>query len=170
MNDTFNHQGMTFCLTLETEDFHRRKPWIEDDGHGPVSDWRRTDYLSRPTKAPGERILFRDGRSFRTYDFAEAVRIARRDGWDAPPYKTGTKGQQAARAAEADFNRLRQWCEGQWWYVGVVVELLDDEGEPTGETASLWGIESDADNYIAEVGQDLAGEIVDRLRSCAAAA
>lgn len=65
----------------------------------------------------------------------------------------------AAAAAMADFKRLRDWCNDEWCYVGVIVELLDDEGEPTGETASLWGIESDCDEYLAEVAIELTGEI-----------
>ena len=89
---------------------------IVECGHGPVSEW------TTRAKQLGERVLVEDRRGAkRYYDFAEAVRIAKRDGWDAPPLGEGTKGQRAARAAEADFNRLRGWCNGDWEYVGIVV-------------------------------------------------
>lgn len=65
----------------------------------------------------------------------------------------------AAAAAMADYNRLRDWCNDKWCYVGVIVETLDDEGEPTGETASLGGVESDCDEYLAEVARELASEL-----------
>ena len=67
-------------------------PWKEHDGHGPVSEWR-----SGSSKRPGERILCEDRGHCRFYDFAEAVKIARKDKWDAPPYGTGTPGERAVR-------------------------------------------------------------------------
>lgn len=55
-------------------------PWERDDGHGPVSDWR-PDH----SKRPGERELAHDHGSSRFYDFAEAVKLAKRDGWGFLP-------------------------------------------------------------------------------------
>ena len=154
---TIEHGGATFKVALEF-DVDRDPPWESEDGHGPVSDWKHHAFGqgTKPPKAPGERDIVWDNGSYRTYDFAEACKIARRDGWGA----TGDAGmkprQKAAHAAEADFQRLRAWCEGQWSYVGVTVELLDDKGDPTGETAALWGIESDAGEYLVEVAHELA--------------
>lgn len=148
---TFTRHGLTFRTTVEQDTDHGA-PWEECDGHGPVTDWTSRD------KMPGELVLNVDGRQRRYYDFAEACRIARRDGWDAPPYKTGTARQRAARAARADFEYLRAWCNDDWSYVGVIVELLDDEGEPV-DRASLWGVESSDDAYIEEVAQELADEL-----------
>jgi len=66
--------------------------------------WSRACYQweNRP-KRPGELILASDGRVDRFYDFQAAVKLARRDRWDSPPYKTGKPGERAARAARADF-------------------------------------------------------------------
>lgn len=111
-------------------------PWKENDGHGPVSEWTRRD------KKPGERVLCVDRFSKRYYDYAEAIRIARRDGWDAPPYNTGTKGQQAVRAVEADFKYLQRWCGNRWWWCGYIVTIQGYEDQYPHN--SLWGIESDA--------------------------
>ena len=137
-------------------------PWLEHDGHGPVSEW------TTQAKHPGERVLVEDGRSFRYYDWREAVQIARRDGWDAPPYGEGTAGQRAARAVQADFDRLRRFCADQWGWVGLVLSVSD--GETTVEhAASCWMIESDADaEHFSEVASDLLPEALERFREVAA--
>lgn len=109
-------------------------PWDREDGHGPVSDWTSRD------KRPGEMILCSDRRMKRYYDFAEAVKIARRDGWDTKPYGTRKPGERAHAAAIADYNYLRQYIAQDWHYCGIVVTLLDADGEPD-VNASLWGIE-----------------------------
>ena len=61
----------------------------------------------------------------------------------------------AAGAALCDMDRMRGWCDGTWCYVGVVVTRED-----TGASESLWGIESDAEDYLEEVARDLAHEII----------
>jgi len=161
--DIFEHEGIQFSFRTEHDADHEA-PWDAEDGHGPVSEWKRHAFGmgSKPPKKPGEMILVCDRGSYRTYDFAEAVKIAKRDGWDAEPYG-GTKGQKAHRAAMADFDRLRRWCNDQWDYVGVIIEMLDDAGDPMGETESLWGVESDAGDYFEEVAQELAAEIIHRV-------
>lgn len=120
---------------------------LDDDGHGPVSDW------TRRAKMPGELILCEDRGSFRYYDYSEAVKIARRDVWDTAPYGQGTKGERAARAARADYNYLRQWFTDCCHYIGVIVE-----DEETGDQESLWGVE-DLNDYPDEVAHELAAEL-----------
>lgn len=157
--DPLEHNGNRFRVTHPYDD-SGDAPWDREDGHGPVSEWTTRD------KAPGEMVLCSDRGMHRYYDFQEAVRIARRDGWDAAPYsETETAGQRAHKAAMADYDRLRQWCDGQWCYVGVVVELVDDAGDGIGETESLWGIESDAYEYLAETAHNLADELLARLEA-----
>jgi hypothetical protein len=153
--DTFEHNGNTFRFRTEYDDTHGA-PWVEEDGHGPVSEW------TTRAKRPGERVLCRDGRSYRYYDFQQAVALAKRDGWDAEPYRTGSRGETATRAAEADFRRLNAWCEDRWNYVGVIVNLVDDFGDDMeGTEHSLWGIESDAFDYHEVVARELALECQD---------
>jgi hypothetical protein len=154
--------GLKFRVAIEADDC-KGPPWNEQDGHGPVSDWTSRD------KRPGERVLNHDGRSYRYYDWAEAVRIAKRDGWgigDAARTelvralgREPTQREVAAAAVEADFARLRAWCNDEWYWVGVVVTLLDVDGDDTGERESCWGIESDSPDYHAEVAHDLAEQI-----------
>lgn len=151
----------TFAVGIEADVDHGA-PWGECDGHGPVTDWQCRDHY-KGGKHPGELILDNQGRGvYRFYDYAEACKIALRDGWDAKPYNDGseTPRQQAAKAARADFERLRAWCSDEWHYVGVVVTLLDPQGEPTAITESLWGIESDAGEYLEDAAEELAHQIM----------
>lgn len=168
--DKFEQGGKTFKVEFPRDEFPGA-PWKEEDGHGPVSDWRREprwrDYL--PKARGGEMILCREGGDYLTYDFCEAVKIARRDGWGFPGMteddrKTMRPGQIAHRAALADFDHLRRWCNDEWCYIGVVVTLLDEDGEDADETESLWGIESDSEDYLETVAHELADEILARVR------
>jgi hypothetical protein len=131
-------------------------PWDREDGHGPVSDWETRE------KRPGEMILSSERRhSKRFYDFTQAVKIARRDGWNTAPFNWPTEGARAHAAAMEDFDRLRQWCADQWHYCGIVVTLLDADGEPDSVDASLWGIESDS----PESHEEVIGELIDECLS-----
>ena len=150
--NTIERNGRTFGWVIEPDD-RNEPPWTQEDGHGPVTDWTTRD------KQPGERVLITDRRSKRFYDFAEACRIARRDGWgvDGGQLPNESAKAYAARAVEADYTRLRRWSVGDWSYVGVVLVPLCTccgEGKPDYSYA-LWGVESD---YLETV----AGELVDQ--------
>lgn len=125
-------------------------PWEEHDGHGVVSGWTTRD------KRPGEMVLVSDGSAHRLYDFAESVKIARRDGWGAPS-EGGTPRERAHRAALADYRWLRGWCNDEWQWVGVVVTLEAPDDAP--RESSLWGLES-CGNYWREVAAGLANELL----------
>ena len=152
-------QGMNFKITLE-HDSDAGPPWEECDGHGPVSDWERRD------KSPGEMILAEDCGCKRFYDFQEAVKQAKREGWrTAGEFRT--KGEQATAAALADFEYLRRWCEDQWEYVILDVSLLDEDDEEMGEPEYLGGVEYDPrdTSYAMEIAEDLARQVIARI-SC----
>lgn len=74
-----NFNGYTITIEVERDDDHGA-PWDENDGHGPVSEWR-----PKQSKRPGEVILHSDHGSYRFYDWQEAVKIAKRDGWGFLP-------------------------------------------------------------------------------------
>ncbi len=130
-------------------DQHYGAPWKECDGHGPVSEWTTRD------KRPGEWELSSDRWSKRYYDFAEAVKIAKRDGWGlsseglaelaAKLGRTPTKGQIAVAAVERDYEMLRGWCNDEWHWIGVCVDIYDAEGEEA-YSDSVWGV-ADLDDY-----------------------
>lgn len=149
---SIEEDGFEVTATIYHDDT-QEAPWDREDGHGPVSEW-----TSRG-KAPGERLLHKDHGSSRFYDFAEAVKIARRDGWGSEGDEGMKPGEKAARAAEEDFERLRRWCADQWGYVGVSVTVSRNGVQLTQDYAhALWGIESDCGDYINEVAKDCAEE------------
>lgn len=159
--------GFTFTATIHADD-DATPPWEREDGHGPVSDWRRAGYSGHAPKSPGERPLCEDHASVRFYDFAEACKIALRDGWGVEGgRKEGeTARAYAARAAESDFKRLRKWCADQWSYVGVLVTVEFKGVELVSEYEhALWGIESDAGEYVAKVAAELAEEALESARA-----
>lgn len=164
--DVIRAKGRTFVVSIVQDDV-AETPWEASDGHGPVTKWTTRD------KRPGELVLSRDGGSRRYYDYAEACKIARRDGWNCPPYHVEgeTAKQRAARAVMADFKRLKSWCNDGWHYVGVCLFELPRDGvqrdarhvadaAPFGLLAdwALWGVESDDYDYHAEVVRDLIRE------------
>lgn len=149
---TITREGFTITARIERDD-HADAPWDAEDGHGPVSAW-----LDKRCKRPGQMILHEDRGRARFYDFEEAVKIAKRDGWDAPPFGEGTAGERADRAVRADFERLRRWCADEWCYVAVVLAVSRNGVTLDEWAASLWGIESDAGEYLSEVANDLIEE------------
>lgn len=151
--------GLDFAVYLEPDEL-TGPPWENSDCHGPVSEW------TTRKKTPGEIVLCEDRNSRRYYDYQEACRIARKDGWGYEG-STGTKREIAAAAAMRDYNYLRQWCDDQWSYVGVTVELLDDDGDGMGICESLFGVE-DIGDYCLEVAKELGSEIILSCRRMAA--
>lgn len=147
--DTFEREGHTFRVNHPYDD-SGDTPWERADGHGPVSEWTSRD------KRPGERLLCSDRGSRRYYDWQEACKLARRDGWDAEPIGAPNRIE---RAVQADFDFLHAWCNDEWQYVGVVVEMLGADGAVVAEQ-SLWGIESNAYDYLRDTAHELADEIL----------
>lgn len=99
--DTFEYRGRTFKAELRPDD-DSQTPW-DDDGHGEVSDWTSRE------KTSGERVLIADRGSKRLYNFAGAVRTARKDDWGCKHSKIvdgvfvsghATKGELAACAQQ----------------------------------------------------------------------
>ena len=149
--EIFELDGRRFAWWVEPDET-MGAPWDEHCGHGPVSDWTTR-----------EMVLHRDSWLVRYYDFAEACVIARREGWGSAGDDGLKPRARSARAAMADYERLRQWCNDVWSWVGVVVTEVNADDEAIGETASLWGIESDAGDYLAEVARELAGELLAKI-------
>lgn len=171
-HDTFEHRGLTFCATIEHDD-GMGHPWDEHDGHGPVREIRACSYSGRPVKRPGERILMFDRSYGWAYDWQAAMQQARAEGWGLADEamadlekKLGhapTPGEVIHAAVERDFDHLRRYATDQWHWVGVVVTLLDMDDEPTDQRASLWGMESDCDDYLESVRIELADQIADEV-------
>jgi len=130
--------GKTFTVKVVVEqDDCSLSPWDMSDCHGVVDGWCHT-------KAPNQRILMKDRRGVFLYNMQESMAVALRDGWghrDATPEMS--KRQVAALAVEADFQYLKGYVDGEWWYTNVIVTLLDDDGGETDVSTSLGGVESE---------------------------
>lgn len=156
------HEGFRIVATLH-HDETTGAPWDEHDGHGPVSEWTTRD------KLPGERVLSEIRRLKRYYDFAEAMRIAKRDGWGQDiPYRTPGIARQVA--VEQDFAALKAWCNDEWFWCGVSVNVYKSGIKLTDDYAhALWGIECNypgSDNsYLTEVATDYIPEALDAARA-----
>ncbi|MDE2202718.1 MAG: hypothetical protein KGJ38_08320 [Burkholderiaceae bacterium] len=150
----FEHSGRRFVAEYYVDE-DMGPPWKVHDGHGPVSDWTRRD------KRPGERVLCEDRGARRYYDWQAACKLARKDGWNVEPFDAPNRIE---RAVQADFDRLRAWCNDEWHWCGVSVRL---DGADENFYHALWGIESDAGGYFEEVREELADECLadeDRAR------
>lgn len=59
-----------------------------------------------------------------------------------------------------DFERHRGWCADEWNYIGVVVtDVTDDLAAEMDYSHALWGVESECDDYIAEIAEQLIADI-----------
>ena len=163
--DTIEQHGRTYQIEWVLDDDVVGEPWDKEDGHGDVSEWTTRD------RFPGEMVLIEDQGEHRFYDFQGAVKRARKEGWNTSPYEFETPGEQAQAAVMANFEWLRKWCVGEWWYCGIIVTTYLDDceccGEPQQVSASLWGIEDDdgicSGEYHSTVIQDLIGEVEHQL-------
>lgn len=151
MTDTITLNGRTYYVRHEPDDC-TGYPWDNEDGHGPVIRDIRPHWLREGSKRPGWRPLnIPDSNEYQFYyDWKEACRMARRDGWNAAPYDAPNRIQ---RAVQANFDYLRRFLAGDWMYIGVIVEDAE-----TGESQSLWGVESNGD-YPDQVARELAEEL-----------
>lgn len=148
---TFSHDGLNFMLQIE-QDYDAGLPWENDDGHGIVT----TD-----PSTPGALHL---GAGW-YYDQHASLAKAEQDEWGLPPeLAAGLAPHEVTyKAMLLDFQRLKDWAEEAWWYVGVIVTLLDLDGGKTREHESLWCIESDSEAYLEQVGIELADMISQRV-------
>lgn len=157
----FTVDGQIFQVTFETDTDYGH-PWEECDGHGPVRCSHYGHTRGGNDKRPGERPLnnhSRDGHQY-YYDWAEAVRTARRDGWGTQDGRRAGESPRAyaARAVQEDYELLRAYCLGNWEYVGVTVHMVGTDFE-----TSLWGVDT-WENWHYEQAHELAAELLAEFR------
>lgn len=153
MSDHFTHEGFDFTMEIVDDNDHE-PPWESGDGYGVVLDWRHGR-----EKAPYERLLNRDRNNYRFYDMRATRAKAIKERWGIAEPDGLTRKQIIAAAVEKDFQFHRGWCNGEWRYVGVVVQLVDGP-YLLAEDRSLWDIESNSPEYIEEVKLELANELL----------
>lgn len=134
-------------------------PWERCDGHGVVTGWQSRDEYK------DEWVLNSERYSYRYYDFKASLALSLKDGWDAPPYAQGSKLEQAVRAVRADYEYLRRWCNDDWWYVGIIVTLYDEQDVEI-DSESCWGYDSDSTTFLTSEARDwVAGMIKQHRRN-----
>ena len=165
LEETITVNGREFNVEL-THDDCMGPPWKEHDGHGDVSEWRQQDYAGNIPTSPGERVLWRDSRGWDAlvYDWQGAIAKAKADGWglcDDELRKLADKlgreptaGEIRERAVQRDFDYLRRYCAGDWWF--SVITVTDPI---SGFYECIGGVESDCDDYVNELAKELAEQI-----------
>jgi hypothetical protein len=159
--ESIEYRGYSIRIEVYLDESHG-PPWKEHDGHGPVTDWVSRDPL------PGERELNSDRGSKRYYDFKEALKIARRDGWGLSDEakaelekKLGrkpTKRDITKEAVEKDFDYLHGWCNDDWHWVGYSLTVKSPDGEKVDDD-SCWGF--DDQDYMIKEATEIGQRIVD---------
>lgn len=176
--ETIEHAGFRFKAEHFFDD-SLCEPWREHCDHGVIAKGVRSTYHGSAEKRPGQVQIDRNERDYTVwlYDVPASIALATRDGWglsdDALAKLRAVKGREptprevVVEAVRLDMERMRAWLHDKWHWVGVVVTLLgeDDDGEEvdTDESESLWGLESDDGEHLAEVAAQLAEQIAQRI-------
>lgn len=146
----FEHEGRDYIAEIHADD-SSDTPWQRGDAYAEPETVRGRNYAGYVAKSPGEIVLYkgdRNGYSY-LYNVAKAVRQLRKD---------GVSGEDAVKYVNAEVERFRSWLNNDWHYIGIVVRLAGSCSK-CGASESLWGIESDCEEYIKEVARELAAEL-----------
>lgn len=129
------------------------KPWEECDGHGVIYETHsREEYMD-------EWLLNNSRGWYRYYDWKESLKLAIKDKWGCKPYDTST----AMDAIKADYEWLRRWCNDDWWWVGMIVTLLDEDDNEI-DSDSCWGYDSDSIDYLCSEARSWAAHMIRKER------
>jgi len=160
--EQFEYRGFNVTIQIH-HDEDMGPPWKEDDGHGPVSGWRKRD-----SKRPGERVLIEDHNHCLFYDFAEACQIAKRDGWSLSDEGNAKIASRLGRkptaeeirvaTVEQDFAYCRGFATGEWHWLGYTTVIANSSGDNI-EGDSCWGF--DDSDYMLKEAKDNAEASID---------
>ena len=160
------YKGITFKVHTERDDDHDA-PWEDGDGRGIVTDWLGSyglrEVVANDYDGHTLRLLGREeyGRA-RYFDMTATRSKALDEGWglsdeDRAKLPDGYTDEQLLDAiVEKEYEHCEGWACDDWQYIGVIVSLPG-----TGIEASLWGIESNAGEYLTEVARELADQIIE---------
>lgn len=132
-------------------------PWKECDGMGVIEESPR--YWGDLHES------YRDWRmgEYHYFDWKATLPIAIKEGWDSKPYGSTDKQERAMRAMRSTYEYLRRWCDDQWWYVGMIVILLDEDDTELAEE-SCWRYESDAMDHLTSEARSWAAHMIVKER------
>lgn len=151
---TYQRYGFDFQVEISFDDTCE-PPWMHNDGHGEVREMH-------DQKRPGERPFkhgWHNKRSSLMYDWQGAIKLAHKDGWNITNERAEKLGikklkHRRAQAVEDDFEYLRRWANDVWHWVIIQVTCVQ-----TDVMECIGGVESDADDHIAE----LVNELIDQV-------
>jgi len=150
-------RGLTIRVSVEADE-HMGAPWEECDGHG-IIEHERSRHATK-----GHRWDLGGGWY---YNHADTLPRALREGWDAPPYRTGNAHERAWRAMRRDADYIARWLNGDCFYLMVTVELVDSDGD-TVATDTLGGIEHGhhytCRQYLSEEARGMAAQLLRSYR------
>ena len=118
----------------ENCDCHGKVEWL----YRALEDWE-SDW-----------VVYQDRYPALLYDRKASLEIAKRDGWGP-----GTPEE----AVQADFDYLYGWYNQDWWYIGIIVTLFDDEGDEVGSD-SCWGYETRDMSYVTSEARNWAAHLL----------
>lgn len=142
--------GGLYAIVKLRSDEDGSVPWENSDMHGVVSDWENREEYDRRW------VLNQDRGDYRYYDWRETLKIAKRDGW-------GTRNDDIRGAVRSDYEYLYAWCNNDWYYVGLIVELYDASDNLI-EEDSCWGYESFCEDYLCSEARSWLVGMVKRYR------
>ena len=139
-NEIIERGGLKFRVSFPYDDC-ADLPWEQGDCNGVVTEW------TNRAKKPCERILNSDRTLHRYYDVQASMKKAV-DVWGCE------KGEDAAKAVDADFEYLRQFCNNQWHYIVVCVDRLSEDGQVLSSDA-LGSVEDSNDAYVESITDEM---------------
>jgi len=157
------YKGRQYRTTFPYDDDHP-KPWVGDDGRGIVHS---TSFHA--DKRPGWRPLPGYGDTAKWFDWAGTIKKAKEEDWGlsakdraALAAELGadpTPGQIIERAVQKEYDFLLAYMQNNWYYVGIEVTLLNEDGEPDESLQdTCWGFETWKD-YHLEAAQGMVEEL-----------
>lgn len=135
------------------------EPWLWNDGHGVV------EWIDRP-KHPHERILMTIGKNRHlVYDIAASTAKAKTEYWGIVDTIGKTQKECVAKAVMSDFEHLRAFCNGDWYYVDLVVFEVNAQGWQISEPENLGGVEywvfdGEENNHV---WNDVVNELINQI-------
>lgn len=166
--ELFRYRGRWFLFEIKRDE-HMGEPWVVHDGHGVI-------HIGPPHPHNGDNDYTLLGCGY-WWDTKASYARAVEEGWGVGDTELKAMAQTLGRAptpqeiteraCELDLERMRDWINDVWWWVGVVVTLVvkhqdaEDGYFKTKYRESLWGIEADAGSYFAEVAKELAEQLIE---------
>ena len=137
--------GWHYTVEFQRDD-NSGTPWGDSDCHGVISkhEHSRREY-------DDDWLLYSDRGSYRYYERDASLEKAIKM-WGVAPDK-------AMASIKADYEVLRRWYNDDWWYVGVIVKLFDDENKELAEE-SCWDRQSDDILYLCSDARSWAADMI----------